>query len=440
MFYSRWESKDNIKKYLQKINYKDDCKASGLPLIYEDDSIYTTNGEGHSLVIGSIGSGKTQALVLPLMKLAMIAGESIILNDSKGDIYKRTAKEFKNRGYNVILLDFDNSVYGNYFNPLNLAFRLYKEGNQDKCVNILEETGYYLFADLKSNSDLFWENSVIDYFTGICLYLFEKNENEVNLRDVVELANKLSNNEECHKFLNEIGKSNIIYYNVSGTLNAPSDTKGSIIATFNQRIKKFINKKNLNSMMEKTDFDISTIPTKKTIVYIFSGYYDYCNSLIPLFINQVFEAVNIYKKEKKINIILDEFDNLLPIKNFAEIINYSRSVNINFTCVIQNFVNLINTYGKENSEIIKLCFSNIVYLYTNDLYTLEEISNLCGNETSSKALVSTEELKTFQKFDAIFLIPRIMPFKTKLVPDYKIDWGIDFQNIDFELRKKTDTL
>ena len=188
-------------------------------------------------------------------------------------------------------------------------------------------------------------------------------------------------------------------------------------------------------MMSKTDFNLGTIANEKTAIYIVSGYYDYSNSLIPLFINQVFEAINVYGSNRRVNAILDEFDNLLPIKNFAEIINYSRSIRINFTCVIQSFVNLVNTYGKDDVEVIKLCFPNIIYLYGNDLYTLEEISKLCGNESEKKPLVGTDELKMMQQFEAIFLIPRVMPFKTKLTPDYKIDWKINFENTEFELRK-----
>ena len=436
MFYSHWANKNDLKNYLEKVDYKKNVVCSGLPVIYEANSIYTIKGDGHSLIIGSTGSGKTQTTILPLLKLSMLANESVIVNDPKGDIYKRTADEFKNRDYNVIMLDFDSAIYGNYFNPLNLAYRLYKENNKDKCINVIEELGYYLFTDTKDMSDSFWTNSTIDYFTGICLYLFEKNEKEVNLNDVFKLAIKLNDEKECDKFLKEIGKDNSIYYNVSGTLTAPQDTKGGIVATFNQRIKKFVSKENLSNMMSKTDFDISAIANQKTAIYIVSGYYDYSNSLIPLFVNQIFEIVNIYgNHEKKINIILDEFDKLLPIKNFAEIINYARSVKINFTCVIQSFVNLVNTYGKEDFEIFKLCFPNIIYLYANDLYTLEEISKFCGNESAKKPLVSSEELKMMQQFEAIFLIQRVMPFKTKLTPDYKIDWDIKFKDVDFELRK-----
>ena len=67
-------------------------------------------------------------------------------------------------------------------------------------------------------------------------------------------------------------------------------------------------------------------------------------------------------------------------------------------------------------------------------YTLEEISNACG-QNKNKPLISVPELKTIETFEAIILMSRSMPFKTKLLPDYKITWNIDFKNSRIPLRK-----
>ena len=90
-----------------------------------------------------------------------------------------------------------------------------------------------------------------------------------------------------------------------------------------------------------------------------------------------------------------------------------------FTVMINGFNDLKNTYGKEEFEIIKLCFGNIIYLLSQDFETLEEICKYCGNSNQNTPLISIEELKTMKMFDAIILIPRIMPFKTSLLPYYK---------------------
>ena len=63
---------------------------------------------------------------------------------------------------------------------------------------------------------------------------------------------------------------------------------------------------------------------------------------------------------------------------------------------------------------------------------------MCGNtEISGKVrpLITEEELKVLKPFEAIILIPRLMPYKTKLLPDYKIDWNLEKKSIDIPKRK-----
>ena len=227
---------------------------------------------------------------------------------------------------------------------------------------------------------------------------------------------------------------------MSGTLETAVETRMGIISTFMQKIKPYISREILSNMMLKSSFDISKLSNEKTIVYLISGLSSYSNSLIPLFVNQVFESTNIYgNNEKVLNIILDEFNNIMPIKNASNIFNFSRGLNIRYTVVIRSFNDLYNIYGKEESEMIKMCFGKIIYLLSNDIYTLEEISKLCGNqEKDGKVvpLITVEELKYLDNFEAIFLIPRVLPFRTNLIPDYQINWSFEEEETDLFLREE----
>ena len=441
MKYANWEKTNNLKKDLTKINLKKEepLLKSGIPVIYDGDDCYITNDGGHTLIVGSTGSGKTQTMILPLIKLSLKASESLIVNDPRGELYKATANKFKESGYKVVLLDFDKFIYGESWNPLLLPYKTYMEGNKDYALKLLEYLSYYIFTDVKNNAgDPFWINSTCDYFTGLCLYLFKNaKEEEINLVNVYELSNKVTKDKE--NFMKKVQDDLGILCSLSGTLESPAETMGGIIATFNQKIKKYIVNENLSNMMLTSSFDITSINEEKVAIYIMGGYYDYGNSLIPLFINQVFETVNQFEShERRINVILDEFDRLLPIKDFAETINYSRSVNICYTVVIKSYLDLINTYGKENVELINLCFANIIYLLSNDIYTLNKISELCGNQEINNnivPLITVEELKTIEKFEAIFLMIRKLPIKSKLTPDYKIDWGYTIDEEEIKKRK-----
>ena len=84
-----------------------------------------------------MGSGKTQTITLPLIRLSMSAGESFIVNDSNGELYKKTANKLESEGYSITLLDIDKPKYGDNFNPLTLPYRLWKSGNQDKEIYTL---------------------------------------------------------------------------------------------------------------------------------------------------------------------------------------------------------------------------------------------------------------------------------------------------------------
>ena len=441
MSYARWATKEEVAERLEGVNLETGVSKAGIPLAYDNKYLYIDNREAHSLIIGSTGSGKTQSSILPILKLSMLAKESIVLNDPRGDLYKRCAGALKENGYEVLVLNFDDAKLGNNWNPLKLPFDLYKNNEKDKSIEMIESLAYYLFYESSDkNTDPFWINSVIDYFSGLVLYLFENaNDEEIHLESVCELSNYLNDKDNTVLFINKINKKSKIYLNLAGTLNAPFETKGSILAVFNQKIKKYISRENLSNMLSSSDFNLTDISNKPTALFIISGISNYCNNLIPLLVDQIIKGVEYFgKQEKCTNILLDEFDSMVPIKNFASLINYCRSIKIKLVVTIRSYIHLSNMYSKEEAEILKMCFGNLIYLLSDDIYTLEEISKYCGNTMNNnklEPLVTVEDLKTVKPFEAIVIVPRMMPFKTKLLPDYQIDWGIKFRDSEIPVRK-----
>lgn len=425
MNFARWETKENMEKLVPLIPVNKDSKIekTGLPMFYDEKNLYITNRLNHTLVIGTTGSGKTQVITLPILELSMRSEESVIVHDTRSEIYDKTKENFKNRGYNIIRLNLDDARDCSKWNPLELPFRLYKEGNKDKAQELIEDVAFYLLNDLgETNPDPFWVNSAINYFTGLCLYKFENNELP-NLKEISELDSYTRENKK--EFMKEIDKNSNIYLNLRGVLESPPETCGSILAVFSEKIKRYISRENLMNVLSTSDFDIASLAKEKTIVYIVSGNSNNSEHLLPLFVSQMYYAKDEYSKnEGKINVVLDEFYSLYPIRNFAKVLNYSRGLNINFVLIIRGFNDLKNIYGKEDTEIIKVCFANIVYLLSQDMETLEEISNLCGKTCEDgiiRPLISVEELKTLRPFEAVMLMIRMMPFKTKMLPYFQME-------------------
>ena len=461
--YSRWAKEKELQaqKDIKKVNPADDeIPYAGVPLINKGKEIWVDDGEYHNLIIGATGSGKTQIVVNPLVKLLAKHGESMIVTDPKGEIYEENANLLREKGYNIVVLNFRDPLKGNSWNPMTLPYNLYKSGNQDKAIELIDDlAANILYDDNSKNQDPFWEKTSADYFAGLSLALFEDaKEEEINLNSISLMVNigeeKLAGSTYIKEYFSDKDPSGAAYTNASGTLIAPSETKGSILSVFKQKIKLFASRENLSEMLSHSDFDIKDIGRQKTAVFIIvQDEKTTYHSLVTIFLKQTYETLidvaqeNGGKLQYRTNFILDEFANMPPLKDVTTMITASRSRRMRFNFIIQNFAQLYQVYGKENGETIKGNCGNIIYLISSELAALEEISKMCGevkskekDKTASTPLVTVSDLQRLQQFETIILRLRTMPFKTKLTPNFKMIqngfWGKEYPKADYPMRER----
>ena len=459
--YSRWATDKEMKKNLKKIDPRAESTTyAGVPLINNGKEIWVDAGEWHNLVIGSTASGKTESIVQPMVKTLAKAGESMIITDPKGEIYERNAEELREKGYNIVLLNFRNPQNGNCWNPLTLPYSLYKDGNVDKATELLDDLAKNILYDESSKGqDPFWENTSADYFTGLALALFEDaKEEEINLNTINLMTTvgeeKIGGTTIMKEYFSDKDQSSPAYINVASTLMAPADTKGSILSVFKQKIKLFSSKQNLSEMLSHSDFDMKDIGKKRTAVFIII--HDEKKTYHPLatiFVKQCYETLvdvafeNGGKLPFRTNFILDEFANMPPLKDADAMVTAARSRLIRFTFIIQNFAQLSDVYGKEKGDTIKGNCGNWIYLISSELSALEEISKMCGevkskkdDKTASTPLVTVSDLQRLPMYTMVILRTREMPFKTKMVPAWKMDkegmWGKNYPKASYPKREK----
>lgn len=434
MKYANWASLDEAKKKLVKVNLKEEIKKSGIPIASSDDGIYVSDNEGHTLIVGSAGSGKTQTVILPLINLSMKANESLLINDVHGELYENVSAEMLKEGYNVIAIDFDDLSKGDYYNPFDIVKKFYKD-KKDYAESLINQIASYLFVP--SKPDEFWSNSAINLFNGAASYLLE-NDEEVTFKKIFDLANTFNEDDTAKKFLDNLDKAKASYCYLTGILASAKDTRKSIISVFNQDLMEFVSNQELNKTLSKSSFDILKFSEEKTALFIIPNRFKKYSNIQSLLINQVYEALCNNKGKKCINFILDEFDSMTEIKNLSAILDFSRGVRVRLTACIKSYISLEKTYENQNIDLLKMCFANIIYLYSNDLYTLEEISKLCGNTKNEKGeiepLVTKEELRIIDRMHAIVLMTRMMPLKTEMVPNWKINWG--YESVPSEIPEK----
>lgn len=455
--YSRWAKDKEIKSELERVEIaQKNSTAAGIPLIVNEHEMWVDNGEYHSLIIGATGSGKTQGVVFPQVHSLAKARESMIITDPKGEIYENTSLMLRDRGYKVVVLNFRDPQNGSAWNPMSLPYKIYKSGNHDKAIELLDDLALnILYDDSNKNADPFWEKTSADYFSGVALGLFEDaKEDEININSI-SLATttgeeKFGGSTYIKEYFAGKDPASAAAINASSTIMAPSETKGSILSVFKQKVKLFASRDNLSEMLSYSSVDLESIGERPTAVFIvIQDEKKTYHSLVTILLKQIYETL-ISTAQKhggklpvRTNFILDEFANMPPLKDVTTMITAARSRRIRFTMIIQNFAQLDAVYGKDDAETIRGNCGNIIYLITTELKALEEISKMCGevkskkdDKTASTPLVTVSDLQRMQMYETVILRMRKQPFKTKLTPNYKINWGRKYPIAKYPVRAK----
>ena len=455
--YSRWAKEKEIQEELECVPIQAKrSKKAGIPLILKEKEMWVDDGEYHSLVIGATGSGKTQTVILPMVHSLAKARESMIITDPKGEIYEKTSTMLRANGYQILLLNFRDPQNGNAWNPMTLPYQMYKSGNQDKAIELLDDLALnILYDDSNKNADPFWEKTSADYFSGVALGLFEDakpeeiNINSISLATTVG-EEKFGGSTYIKEYFSMKNPSSAAAINASSTIMAPTETKGSILSVFKQKVKLFASRENLSEMLSHSDINLESIGEKPTAVFIvIQDEKKTYHSLVTILLKQIYETlISVAQRHGgklpvRTNFLLDEFANMPPLKDVTTMITAARSRHIRFTMIIQNFAQLDDVYGKEEAETIRGNCGNIIYLITTELKALEEISKMCGevkskkdDKTASTPLVTVSDLQRMKQFEVIILRMRKQPFKTKFIPYFKLNWGEKYPPAKYPVRKR----
>ena len=341
------------------------------------------------------------------------------------------------------------------WNPLSLPYILYKSGNYDKSNELLRDLAINILHEEKTD-DPFWQNTSADYFVGLAQGLFQDaDEKYININSIIQMLTvgeeKYGASTYAKEYFKMKDSSNPAYINAAGTIDAPNDTKGSIISVFRQKINIFAMAENLSEMLSKSDFDMMDIGRRRTAVFlIIQDEKRTYHALTTIFVKQCYESLIDVAQEAggklpvRTNFILDEFANMPPLKDVDAMVSAARSRDIRFTFIIQNFAQLNDVYGDNVAEIIKGNCGNLVYLISTEMKALEEISKMCGevkvtdekDKNATRPLITITDLQKMKLFEAIIIRLRTSPFRTKLEPDFKMEWGIERKEEEYPNRMK----
>ncbi len=449
---SRWADKSEIITECEKIDLSaDKYYCAGIPMINDGKTAYVDDKDNHSLIFGSTGSKKSRLFCMPTLRFIIGAGESFIVTDPKGELYERTSGAAKANGYNVVVLNYRDLKHSDCWNPFAVPYKLYHSGDKEAAISRLNDfINAISEKHEKGSKDVFWINAAKSVALSIVITMLEVcTFEECNLktftRFCVEFAKgvtdavsiKLYNLEDSDIIKNYlfdlmqlVPSDSIARLNYDGIAGSSDKAKGDVQSMLFTVVGIFLSQEALLKNMSMTSFDIDTIGTQKTALYLIvpderTSYH----FIATTFIKQCYELLIIKAQEHKnrqlpvrVNFVLDEFANIPKVPDMPAMISAARSRNIRFFLVLQSMHQMREKYG-EDADTIKGNCENWVFLSSKEHTLLKEISALCGQVTHTidgrsekQPLISISQLQRLNKTrgEALIFCGRQYPFISEM--------------------------
>lgn len=426
---TRWADVEEIKKASTRIDLSQNrYPGAGLPLLSNGSEAFVDDRDTHTLIFGATGSKKTRLFCMPMLNIFAKAGESFVATDPKGELYDKTSGIMKANGYKIVVLNYRDIGYGDMWNPLALPFVLYRSGQKEEAISLLNDfVSTIAEPQFKNTADRFWPEMASSFALANLLLLMECAEpNQLNMASLAAMCD-LDNENELEALADMLPSDSLAKLNYRGVLSSAENTRRSIYASLFAMIRIFNIQKELTKMLAGNTFDIADFCRKKTAVYIIvpdeKTTYHF---LVSTFVKQVYEiliseAQNYPNKSLpiRVNFVMDEFCNIPKIQGMPSMISAARSRNMRFFLVVQGLHQLQSCYG-EDADTIKCNCDNWVFLTSRELALLKEISELCGfvytSDKHSRSLISVSELQRLDKDkgEALIMHSRQYPFISEM--------------------------
>lgn len=369
-----------------------------------------TTKEGHTLVIGGTGTGKSRGVVIPT--LFKWSGSALVM-DIKGEISNITSSYRERKGSKIYT--FYPEGEGARYNPIALCNSIDNAQELARTLIPLPESG-----------ETFWAQSAQAILSA---YVYEGAIKGYYLSDIAE---KLCIT-PIEKLINHCKESEIreVRLLCSVAYDMPEETLGGVMAELKSRLITIATDSNIHRATSGSDWTPETLENNSTIYLRVSEHLlEQYRDLWTVILNQVLRYLST-RSEGKIPILLtlDEMPRLGKIEGLTGALATLRSRNVHILGVIQSMAQLDEIYEENNRKIIADNCSYKLVLSATDPDTQEYFSKLSGtstiytqnisnknrkisyNQTESK-LIKPEEWARLRK--PILFAPRLQPTEIDL--------------------------
>ncbi len=338
-------------------------------------------------IFGTPGSGKSAAIIENDILQCIRRGESAIITDSKGDLYRKLSQKARNAGYIVKVLNLKSNELRN-----SDAFHLLKYlENGDTSVAemlancIIENTG-------DGHMD-YWAQNEMNGYKALLLYI-STNEalKKTGRNTLAEMYNICTQNtpQQLATMFNGLPKTHPARQAFNIYANCEPKVQGQILNGMGIKLS-FLTDFYAQQIVSHDEIDL-IMPMKKKCMYfvVIPDTNKTYNVIANLFFNMMLikqceysDSLTTKQKEKQlfVNYILDEFKATGAINNFDGTITTVRSRKIGITTVLQTLGQLKDMYPGEAYNTILGSMTIKILLRAGDEDTGRYFNVSCGTQT-----------------------------------------------------------
>lgn len=342
-------------------------------------------------VCGASGTGKSRSISRNLIFQAAKRGDSVVITDSKSELYESMSQYLRDQGYVVKVLNLVNMDHSDAWNCLNEV-----QGNELMAQTFADVVLSNTSGDTK---DAFWYNAELNLLKALVLYVSLEmpldrrnfgtvydmlvNENESSLKRIMNSIRK----EHINAFTGELMPPSPAFAPFSIFMQSSETVRTSVIIGLGSKLQ-VMQAQQVKDITSHNEIDLE-LPGKQKCAYfcIVSDQEKTFEFLSTLFFAFLFIRLIRYADSygengslpTKVKFILDEFPNASgTIPDFEKKANTIRSRGCSISIFFQNIGQMRNRYPDDKwQEIIGACDST-VFLGCTDVLTAEYFSDRIG--------------------------------------------------------------
>ena len=403
-----WSTVSEQKKFFGStvVDASLNLEEGGSPINYlpNENIILYEKGAVHDIVVGTTRCGKSRKIVRQLVMIVSMAGESMIFNDPKKEMYFdfRNFLE-KKKDYKVNCLDFRNLQYSDGWNPLDSIIDCLQD-RDDPDIDNADQYSQDMVTSIVVDSgkgEQIWIDGQKALIKGIILANCQANvsEDKKNFYSVYQTLALLggeqayNNNPNDKKmklsaYMNSLDETDIARTAYTTITNSPEKTRGSFMTSALATLQLFSSIK-LMKVLSKSDFSFREFTEGKRALFIVNPdekkTYDRIAGICfdQSYQTLVFEANRMQGRrlKKKVHMIYDEFGNMPTIDAMQSKMTVALSRGIVYHLYVQGFDQLNDRYDESIARIIRGNCNLTYFISSADLNTCKEVAESIGDET-----------------------------------------------------------